>query len=151
MKTILFGFVILINSIAFGQINFRTGDATLEAELNTENKKALADLSTFKSNISREYSIAAPKIDGFLKIMKPAEVLLAFRISTITSKPIDRVVESYKVNKTKGWGFIAKELGIKPGSPEFHALKGKSKNTGKPSNGNGNSSGKGNSKSKGKK
>ena len=133
MKTILFACVVLINSIAFGQINFRTGDAALEAELNAENEKALTNLSTFKANISREYSIAAPKVDGFLKIMKPAELLLAFRISKITLKPIETVVKSYEVNKTKGWGVIAKEMGIKPGSPEFHALKGKSKSTGKPS------------------
>ena len=53
-------------------------------------------------------------------------------------------------------GFIqaysyAKEMGIKPGSPEFHALKGKSKSTGKPSNGNGNGNGKGNGNGNGKK
>jgi hypothetical protein len=149
MKTILFGLLVLINTMAFGQINLRTGDATLEAELNEANKQALKDLPSFKLNVSREYSVATPKIEGFLKIMKPAELILAFRISSIVRKPIDSVVESYRVNKTKGWGFIAKEMGIKPGSPEFHALKGKGKSTGKPSNGNGNSHG--NSNGKGKK
>jgi hypothetical protein len=33
------------------------------------------------------------------------------------------VVDVYKKNRGKGWGVIAKSLGIKPGSPEFHALK----------------------------
>jgi hypothetical protein len=32
-------------------------------------------------------------------------------------------VPTYQASKGKGWGVIAKELGIKPGSPAFHALK----------------------------
>lgn len=32
-------------------------------------------------------------------------------------------IQTYKANKCKGCGIIAKELGIKPGSAEFHALK----------------------------
>ena len=151
MKNLLFGLFILGYTIAFGQINFRTGDASLEAELNVANKQAVNDMTTFKLNISREYSIPTPRIDGFHRIMKPAELLLAFRISKVTLKPIDTVVQSYKVNKSKGWGYIAKEMGIKPGSPEFHALKGKGKSTGKPSNGNGNGNSHGNSNGKGKK
>lgn len=35
----------------------------------------------------------------------------------------DAVYQVYQPNRKKGWGVIAKELGIKPGSPEFHALK----------------------------
>ena len=67
---------------------------------------------------------------------------------------IDDVIISYKKNKEKGWGVIAKEMGIKPGSPEFHALKGKTKtrkDKGKSEGkgkGNGNSKGKGNGKNK---
>jgi hypothetical protein len=33
------------------------------------------------------------------------------------------VLEKYKAGKGKGWGNLAKTLGIKPGSREFHALK----------------------------
>jgi hypothetical protein len=32
-------------------------------------------------------------------------------------------MKEYQVHKGKGWGVIAKNLGIKPGSKEFHALK----------------------------
>jgi len=58
----------------------------------------------------------------------------------MSGKPIDYVTEQYKENKGRGWGALAKSLGIKPGSPEFHALKsgddlydpkGKSKSKGK--------------------
>jgi hypothetical protein len=33
------------------------------------------------------------------------------------------VLREYKSSKGKGWGVIAKSLGIKPGSKEFHELK----------------------------
>jgi hypothetical protein len=32
-------------------------------------------------------------------------------------------MERYRKGKGKGWGELAKSLGIKPGSREFHALK----------------------------
>ena len=35
----------------------------------------------------------------------------------------DEVLGEYKENNGKGWGVIAKNLGIKPGSREFHELK----------------------------
>ena len=41
----------------------------------------------------------------------------------MTAKRPEAIVETYQTNRTKGWGVIAKELGIKPGSAEFHALK----------------------------
>jgi hypothetical protein len=58
------------------------------------------------------------------------------------SRPPDYVLERYKSGRGKGWGVLAKSLGIKPGSKEFHALKrgddlysiagkGKGKNKGK--------------------
>ena len=43
-------------------------------------------------------------------------------------------------------GAIAKDLIIKPGSPEFHALQGKSKNSNRSGKGNENGKGKGKAK-----
>jgi hypothetical protein len=36
---------------------------------------------------------------------------------------MDYVIDQYRSDKGKGWGVLAKTLGIKPGSREFHALK----------------------------
>ena len=47
-------------------------------------------------------------------------------LSSLSGKPVATVVDVYRKNKAKGWGFVAKELGIKPGSKEFKALKDKS-------------------------
>ena len=145
---ILFSIVLIFaGSFVNGQINFRTGDSNLDAELNVSNTEAERDLPLFKKNLTLEFGVSAPKIESLLKIMKPAEALLAIRISTISKKSLDLVMQTYKVNKDKGWGYIAKQMGIKPGSPEFHALKGKKKSGAKPKGGNGN----GNGNAKGKK
>jgi hypothetical protein len=66
---------------------------------------------------------------------------MVFRLGEISAKPTDYVVERFRSEKHKGWGALAKSLGIKPGSKEFHALKrgddlyrdgkGKGKNKGK--------------------
>jgi hypothetical protein len=45
------------------------------------------------------------------------------RLGEMSGRPTGYVVEKYRNNKGKGWGALAKSLGIKPGSEEFHALK----------------------------
>ena len=86
--------------------------------------------------------------------MSSADAYMTLQFPNLTKKEPDVFEQSYSVNKDKGWGFIAKEMGIKPGSPEFHALKGKAKgkkdkgNKGESGNGNGNGNGKGNGKGK---
>lgn len=114
--------------------------------INTEAKN---DLGTFKAGISLDYGIVGEKVDELLDIMMPGEVELLGIIKDMLGISVDVIVESYQTNKDKGWRAIAKDLGIKPGSAEFHALKGKSKG-GKGNSGN-NGKGNGNSKVKGKK
>ena len=93
-------------------------------------------------------NIGLPKIDNFLTtlLMSPADVFMTLQVASVTGKDPDVVAQSYVKNKNKGWGVIAKELGIKPGSAEFHALKGKAKNKNKKEKGE-----KGKGKNKGKK
>ena len=137
MKLFLSLLFVSISLGLLGQISFRTGDASLEFELNGINTEAKSDLSSFKKTLTSDFAVSSPKVDQLLKIMEPAEAYLALKISDISNKPIETVVESYEKNKDKGWGAIAKELGIKPGSAEFHALKGKKKPNGNSGNGNG--------------
>lgn len=144
MKNFVSILILFIALPVFAQ-NFRTGDASLEAQLRTINTDARKNLRVFKTQISAEFSIPVPKLDKMLGIMQPAEVVLSLRIARIRGITVDRVIQSYKVNKNKGWGVIAKEMGIKPGSSQFHAMKSNGKKPnggGKPSgNGNVNSSG----------
>ena len=83
--------------------------------------------------------------------MTPADVYMTVGIAKITNKSIDEVVGEYKANKGKGWGVIAKRLGIKPGSKEFHALKEGGSVELEKAKAKGQGKGKGNGKGKGKK
>lgn len=132
-----------------------TGDVEMDAVLVDVHNRAVKDIVSFKSDVSVSFNIPIPKIEASLKILPPGDVFMAAQLSISINKPFDEVISVYQKNKTKGWGAMAKEMGIKPGSPEFHAMKKSMKSKGAPKakgSGNGNSNGKGNeSKAKGKK
>jgi hypothetical protein len=48
---------------------------------------------------------------------------MVLRLGEMSNKPPEFVPREYKSVKGKDWGVLAKSLGIKPGSKEFHALK----------------------------
>jgi len=149
MKKQFFLIVLLVGSFGgFSQVKYNTGSLEFDKDLGIINANAKLDLKTFKLNTSVSHNIPIPKIEELLKIMEPAEIILAKDVADAVNKPIDTVVDSYKANKDKGWGVIAKEMGIKPGSPEFHALKGKTKKN-KENHGKSGEKGKGNSKGNG--
>ncbi len=149
LSLVLIGIVIF--STTFAQTAFKSGSNQLDTDLNTINTSAKLDFGKFKTNISLSYNTSEKKINYMSTTVKmqPADIYMAFEISKITRKPIDDVIVVYKDNKSKGWGYMAKQLGIKPGSAEFHALKGDASGKAKKNKGKGNGNGK--NKSKGKK
>jgi len=103
-----------------------TGDIAFDATLGDLNIQTQGkSLSDFISNLSASYNVPKIKITAlFDKIkMTAADVYMTVGIAIIIKKPVDVVVKEYKASKGKGWGVIAKNLGIKPGSKEFRALK----------------------------
>jgi hypothetical protein len=158
MRSILLILNLFLALTSFSQ-TLNTGDKELDATLSKMNADAKTNLTSFKTELAKTYTTTTSKIDELMKKgMAISDVFMTFEIAKITKKPVDTVVKSYEVNKNKGWGAIAKEMGIKPGSPEFHQLKGNSKKGGKPSNsstspapakGKPANPGKGNSKGKG--
>lgn len=131
MKTVLF--ILFFIGLGFStnaQVNFRTGSLKLDGDLNRINVEAKADFGKFRAEMGTSYNIAESKIDYYhaeLR-MEPADIYFALEMSTVTRRPVDDVIRVYTDNRGNGWGKIAQQLGIKPGSPEFHALKGKVKN-----------------------
>ena len=90
----------------------------------TSDVHASVDLGSFKADLSMTFDLSDDKVDAMFKVMsKPADVYMCLRVGEVTHQPIDRVVAEYKAHRGQGWGAIAKNLGIKPGSAEFHALK----------------------------
>jgi len=82
------------------------------------------DKQSFQADLSATFGIDETKVNMIIgKVDKPADAYMILRLSEITKKQPDEVLLVYKKHKNKGWGVVAQELGIKPGSKEFHELK----------------------------
>ncbi len=78
----------------------------------------------FKAQLSTRFKIGNAQVEVVLgSVDSPADAYLVFRLGEMSSKSVDYVLNKYKTEKNKGWGVLAKSLGIKPGSKEFKALK----------------------------
>ncbi|MEN6469389.1 MAG: hypothetical protein ABFD45_10630 [Smithella sp.] len=88
------------------------------------NLQAQADPSGFRARIATRFNIGDAQITTVLSnFPQPADAYVALRLGEMSGKPIDVVTTRYQESKGMGWGKLAKSLGIKPGSREFHALK----------------------------
>ena len=104
--------------------------------------EASTDIGGYRASLAVDFGASDKTISLLLEKekMKPGDAYMALKISKVSGKPIDAVVSEFRKSKGKGWGTIAKNLGIKPGSAEFHALKergGKGKDKGKKDKGKG--------------
>ena len=105
------------------------------------NMTAAADPSGFRARLEARFHVGELEIQTVLdNADHPADAYAMFRLGEMSRQPIRHVIEQYKKGKGKGWGNIARSLGIKPGSRNFHALKqgqdlydGKSRDDGKRS------------------
>lgn len=151
MRQILIVLFVSLSCSIYSQ-TYNSGDKELDAFLTKLNTDAKSDLSQIKTNFATTYNTTMSKIDDLMKKgMAIADVFMSFEIAALTKKNVDDVVKSYETNKEKGWGAIAKEMGIKPGSEEFHALKGNTKKASENSKGKSENSNKGKGKGQGKK
>lgn len=123
----------------------------LEDFLSNVNVQARVDLPGFSARISNQFGVPLPQVQAVIqRVREPADAFMVFQLGQFSGRQPERVLDVYSRSKGKGWGVIAKELGIKPGSSEFHALKrGNLHFTGAPTASD-NSSGKGKSKGRGK-
>lgn len=98
--------------------------ADLDGFLGSLNVQAQADLPGFKLRLATQFGVPAPRVDAiFAQVRLPSDAFMTLQLSQMSRQPPETVIRTYAAHKGKGWGVIAKELGIKPGSAEFHALK----------------------------
>lgn len=96
----------------------------LEDFLANVNVQARVDLPGFSVKISNQFGVPLPQVQAVVQtVREPADAFMVFQLGQFSGKQPERVMDVYSRGKGKGWGVIAKELGIKPGSAEFHALK----------------------------
>ncbi len=114
LSLILMAFLI-VSSTAFA------GDFNWMQDLNI---KAQADPSEFRARLAARFKVGDVTIQTVLdNVGEPADAYMLLRLGEMSNQPIDHVIEKYKAEKGKGWGVLARSLGIKPGSKAFHALK----------------------------
>lgn len=100
------------------------GDLDFSDFLAQVNISAEADFGVFRARLSSDFGVPAPKVEVLLNsVPTPADAYMCLKVSQVANKPVEAVVREFNTSRDKGWGVIARNLGIKPGSREFHALK----------------------------
>lgn len=102
-----------------------TGDKDLDVVLSNLNVEAGVHVDAFVSELSISYTIPKVQIEELVYNMRMpfGDVFVSVWLASSIKEPLSVVVKEYEVNKDKGWGVMAKNLGIKPGSDAFHSLK----------------------------
>lgn len=128
LASVLAAAMFLLPAAAFsesGSYSPRTGDRGFNRDLGDLNVEASVDVDAFFGRLSVAFNVSKDRLQE-LRVnarMEPADVYMTVKVAKVTAKPIEVVVREYEANRGKGWGVIAKRLGIKPGSREFHELK----------------------------
>ena len=88
------------------------------------NVTASADPSGFRVRLAARFKVGDAQIKAVISnCERPADAYMVLRCGELSGRPVEQVLEQFRKDKGKGWGVIAQQLGIKPGSEEFHALK----------------------------
>jgi len=103
----------------------KTGDRKLDSLLGKINKRAEAEPDVFIRQLSQKHNIPEEEIRQAKErhSLSYGDTYMATAISRISKRPIGVVAEEYKQNQGKGWGVMAMNMGIKPGSSEFKQMK----------------------------
>jgi hypothetical protein len=139
-----FRLAVLVAMIMFiGSSMAVAGDFDWMKDFSTQ---ASLDPSGFRARLATRFQIGDAKISVVLgNLPDPADAYMALKMAEMSHQPPEKVIDVYKANKGKGWGVMDKNMGIKPGSAEFKALKnghdldgnGKEKKGGKDKKGKG--------------
>lgn len=98
--------------------------ADLNDFLKSVNRQAVSDIKNFNDKLSRQFGIPVPDVEAILRsVPDPADAFMILQLGEMAHVAPAVVLQKYQRSKGKGWGNLARELGIKPGSSEFHALK----------------------------
>jgi hypothetical protein len=86
--------------------------------------EAKADASGFRAKLATRFNIGDVKVKAVISdIGNAADAYMVMRLGEMSGQDINTVVKQYKENRHRGWGVLARNLGIKPGSRAFKALK----------------------------
>jgi len=106
-----------------------TGDKKFDARLRKINEEAKADPEGFLRRLSERHNIPEQEIREAKEKhgLDDADTYMAAALASKAKRRVGDVAAEYKQDQGKGWGVTAQRMGIKPGSPEFKALKADAK------------------------
>lgn len=105
--------------------NPRSGDVWVDTQLADMNRYGTQYRDPFIDEMVRYHGAPRDLVTDLLvnRRWAPGDVYYACTIAQIIGRPCRYVVDDWAVNHGQGWGAVAKRMGIKPGSAEFHRLK----------------------------
>jgi hypothetical protein len=115
--SVLIVVLLLVPAVAIAEFDF----SLLVDNLNVS---ANSDRSRFKHEVSVEFGISVGRFDHLAATLGSAgDAYMSLRIGKLSLRSVDDVVRIRQSSPGKGWGKIARQMGIKPGSDEFMRLK----------------------------
>ncbi|MDH5602039.1 MAG: hypothetical protein OEY78_12145 [Gammaproteobacteria bacterium] len=85
---------------------------------------AKADPRGYALKLASRFKIGDAEVKTVLSNVKNhSDAYMVLKLGELSGNNTNTVIDQYNSSKDRGWGVMAKQLGIKPGSPEFHALK----------------------------
>lgn len=104
--------------------NPRSGDVWVDTWLGDMNRYGSRYRDPFVDELVRYHD--APRnlvVDLLTRRWAPGDIYFACALAKLSGHPCRYVVDLWERDHAKGWGAMAKQLGIRPGTPEFHRLK----------------------------
>ena len=113
--------LVVLLMLSFFTLNVHADLNMFLADLNVQAK---GDNATFNMNLSVQFGVPLVKVESMsVSLKSPSDLFMSLELARMSHRDPVEVSKVVNSKKSKGWGAIAKELGIKPGSSEFHALK----------------------------
>jgi hypothetical protein len=92
--------------------------------INNLSIEAQANPDGFRARLATRFNVGDVKINAVVSnVGNQADAYMVLRLAEMSHQPVEYVERKYKSNRGRGWGRMAQDLGIKPGSREFRALK----------------------------
>lgn len=106
--------------------NPRTGDVWVDTQLRDMNQYGVDDRDFFIDELVDNFGAPRYLVTELLttRHWAPGDVYYACALAYRAHRPCGDVVHLYEHDHGHGWGEIAQRMGVAPGSPAFHALKG---------------------------
>ncbi len=115
---------VVAQDFVFG-FNPRSGDVWVDTQLRDMNNYGYRYREPFIDEMVRYHGAPRNLVRDLLinERWAPGDIYYACSIASIIGRPCRYVVDEWERDHGQGWGAMAKRMGIKPGSAEFHRLK----------------------------